>query len=51
MLAKTKDHRTYKLITGLQDDTLAHFIEHEIEAILGLEDERVDGEVYKPTQR
>ena len=37
VLVKTKDNKTHKLVTGLQDNTLADFIKTEIEVILGLE--------------
>lgn len=43
----TQDNKDQKLITGLEDDSQARYIEEEIENILGLEDLKVNGELYK----
>ncbi|HBR95412.1 MAG TPA: hypothetical protein DEA90_14725 [Opitutae bacterium] len=44
VFAVTDDNREHKLVTGLSEISQAHFIEHEIENVLGLEDLPVSGE-------
>ncbi|WPJ97160.1 hypothetical protein SH580_05490 [Coraliomargarita algicola] len=43
----TNDNREQKLLTGLTELSQAHFIEHEIENVLGIKDQAVAGEYRK----
>ncbi|MGJ8653829.1 MAG: hypothetical protein ACSHX8_11190 [Opitutaceae bacterium] len=47
VIVVTQDRREHKLVTNLATEDQARYIEQEIETILGLEDLRVVGEVYK----
>jgi uncharacterized membrane protein YhiD involved in acid resistance len=40
----TEDNREQKLLSGLQDSSQAHYIEKEIEAVLGIQNQAVSGE-------